>query len=135
MSREGNSQKWRMKDNKSHFWRVTFTWVPIGSPMAPSTHQMQDSLAGTRRIAPSMVACAPRTSRPLSAKVPPRPGHHGRGFPQARPRRTQCLPWGSGTPGAPDIWVLGRAGETPGLKTRPWKGVYTTGGEISPRNF
>ena len=27
LSREGNSQKWRMKDNKSHFWRVTFTWV------------------------------------------------------------------------------------------------------------
>jgi len=26
LSREGNSQKWRMKDNKSHFWRVTFTW-------------------------------------------------------------------------------------------------------------
>ena len=26
LSREGNSQKWRMKDNKSHFWQVTFTW-------------------------------------------------------------------------------------------------------------
>merc|ERR1712035_155772 len=39
LSREGNSQKWRMKDNKSHFWRVTFTWV-VGGERAnhPPTH-------------------------------------------------------------------------------------------------
>ena len=42
LSREGNSQKWRMKDNKSHFWRVTFTWVVghkefLGNPFPDSS--------------------------------------------------------------------------------------------------
>ena len=37
LSREGNSQKWRMKDNKSHFWQVTFTWGRAASrvPLDP----------------------------------------------------------------------------------------------------